>query len=91
MSYKWAENKSKLQRAIERVKMEQQPLSKREKRIRELYISYGGRISLEDLKEDIENEKQINDTTINSENNKTTSGTRTGFGESDSFDDSVAG
>ena len=66
-TYESFENKNKLQRAIERVKMESVSLDKREARIKELYISYGGRLSLEDIKEHIITNEEINATTNNKE------------------------
>lgn len=61
--YAWADNKVKLQRAIEKVRNEQQPADKKDARIKELYISFGGKV-IKGIKDD---------TTNNPEDNKTTS------------------
>lgn len=76
--YEWAENKNKLQRAIERVRNEQQPVSKKDARIKELYISFGGKVIK--VKED--------DTTNNPEDNKTTSKIESDHGGQSSPDNS---
>lgn len=80
MGYAMFENKNKLQRAIEQVKREQQPASKKEARIRELYISYGGRISLEDLQVDNKTKTSTNATPNNPEDNKTATESELGLG-----------
>lgn len=50
--YPWADNQQKLQRAIERANIEQQPAGKREERIKQLYVSYGGKVvELPEIKE----------------------------------------
>lgn len=42
MKYPWADNPQKLQRAIEKANREQNP--DKDKRIKELYVSFGGKI-----------------------------------------------
>lgn len=42
--YPWANNQQKLQRAIERANIEQQPIEKKEARVKELYVSFGGKL-----------------------------------------------
>ena len=54
MKYGWAINQSKLNRAIQRAcQLEQTPPEKRDVRIKELYISYGGLLN-KDYVEEVE-------------------------------------
>lgn len=87
MKYSWAENLNKLNRAIEKVRVEQQPIDKYDGRVKELYISLGGRIKLEDLKE----VNIVNDTTNNKEVNTNIAENKPRRGRPRSIDHSIAG
>lgn len=63
--YPWASNSQKLQRAIEKCNLEQQPSEKRDARIKQLYISMGGKLvelnedkKNNDMSEEIQEEKK---------------------------------
>lgn len=63
--YPWADNKIKLQRAIERANIESLPLSQKEERVKQLYISFGGHVV--ELQEDNQNKTMENEEVLPSE------------------------
>lgn len=60
--YPWADNKLKLQRAIEKANIENLSIPEKEKRVKQLYISMGGHLvelSEDNQEESMEEEKVL--------------------------------
>lgn len=82
--YPWATNEIKLQRAIQAVAKEQQPEDKKDERIKELYILWGGKLRSEGAEPKVKS----NATTRNKKNHSPAPESGSDEGGQDSADDS---
>lgn len=75
--YPWADNWVKLNRAINKARQEQQPVKKFDARVKEIYVSYGGKL--------------LNDITPSTEDNSNVKESESVAGGQDSSNDSTTG